>query len=1327
MLAAGRNPGMIAGVKRKVALAFVAAVLAVAGGAVLALRTAWAGERLCALAAERVRAATGLPLALAECRVEPFHLEVSARDVRLGPPDAPLFAAEAVRARLAPVQALGRRLELAELAVTRPRVTVRLPPARPGEPASPCPPPALQRFEVHSLEIEDGAVDLTFPGGQRVRVGRVDVRAVPAAARRGIAALAAPGVRRAGLDVALSRARVELGDRRIAVDEASVAADLALDLSRLDLHLASAELPGVSVAAAGTIENLCRPRLDLGASLRGDVPALLALLGSAGVPSEGRVSMDVAVTGPAERPVIEGDVRLAGVSVDGRRAGDASAQLRFAGAELRVERLELPTLGGRVAARGTVRFGREVALAAEAALEGVELGEVFSRLGLPGAWVMARLTGKARVSGTAWPLQLTGEAGIDLVDFRVLGHGWEGYRRGEAAFLDLRRARVDGNVRVDRAGVRIEAAQARAGQATLATRGMLHFDGERGFDIACEGAVDLGELRHLGPVPVGGLARVDGVVVRAAPYGNPHAEGRARVSGLRFLELDLGEATAGLSYDAFVLHVLGVQGRRGATPYQGEVAVDLQKDPPLVTDARWAAQGRLRDLFEAAMPWQPNAVYARDALDGDVVVQGTARGPAPALEATFEGELGHGELRGRAFDAGRFSGRVEEGARAVFDRAELRRGSGVARGSGRVGFERPFPWDLEASVAGVRLADLGLPGTGWTGTFSGTAALGGSWEVPLVKFAGNGEGVGVFDAPIGSVQLGGRLSGTALSMTGSTEGARLTATARTTGDMPFEANVDLDVEDVTRFVPGGPPAGLRARVKGVGRARGVLTDPGAAHARLELDEVHGGYGEFKVDNAAPAVFVVEDRRVVVQSFTLRGGATQFAVTGAREPSGALALDARGKLDLRLLGGLLPGVTEPLGTLLLEAHVGGTAGDPLLVGTGKLSDVGFHVRGVPIVFTGMSGDLAFSQNRMLFDRLGATVNGGGRAELAGEVELVKLFPARVRVGAAVDEVSVHIPEWLPSIVSGRLQAAGTWDAMLLSGKLHVLQARYTDRVDLEKRVLEVPRKKPPPRPFDKAGEWLAFDIALVVDGDARIENDLVRGALSGDLTLTGTLASVGLIGTLTMTEGSRGTFRGNEFVLTHAVVDFADRRNVRMSLDVHGDAQVRDYQVFMHLFGPYEEPTLQLTSQPALSQQDIVTLLSLGYTTRDTAAAAGVTGLATAAAAQALFSASGLDDQVKRFVPRGRLLRDFSVRITSAYSEGAGQVEPRAEFESKVLDERFRLRYQAPLAGSRGQRAQAEMRLSPHTSLQYQWDNDSPDVASGGDHGLDLKLRWEWTD
>jgi translocation and assembly module TamB len=273
-----------------------------------------------------------------------------------------------------------------------------------------------------------------------------------------------------------------------------------------------------------------------------------------------------------------------------------------------------------------------------------------------------------------------------------------------------------------------------------------------------------------------------------------------------------------------------------------------------------------------------------------------------------------------------------------------------------------------------------------------------------------------------------------------------------------------------------------------------------------------------------------------------------------------------------------------------------------------------------------------------------------------------------------------------------------------------------------------RRRPalPPRPYDKAGEWLRFDVQLAVDGDARIENDLVRGAVTGELTVTGTLAAPGLVGTLAMAGGSRAQFRGNEFALTHAVLDFTDRNKVEIALDVHGESQVRDYQIFMHAFGPLADPQLTLTSTPPLAQPDIITLLSLGFTRRDATAGGGVSSVATAAAAQALFSASGLDEQVRRFLPRSEMVRDLSVRITSEWSEVSGQVEPRAEFESWFLQEKLRLRYQAPLSGARGQKAQAELRLGRHTAVQYQWDPDNPDVVTG-DHGVDLKLRWEWND
>jgi translocation and assembly module TamB len=469
------------------------------------------------------------------------------------------------------------------------------------------------------------------------------------------------------------------------------------------------------------------------------------------------------------------------------------------------------------------------------------------------------------------------------------------------------------------------------------------------------------------------------------------------------------------------------------------------------------------------------------------------------------------------------------------------------------------------------------------------------------------------------------------------------------------------------------------------------------------------------------------QRMVVESFTLQGTNTEFSASGARARDGVLDFTAAGTIDLRLLGGLLPGIVKTHGQLTVDAAITGTFEEPHIVGGGRLADAGFRLRELPIAFASIGGDLAFSQNLVLFERLSATVNGAP-TQLRGEVGLSSFVPRAIRIEADLDRVPVAIPSWLPTVLSGKLEAFGSLDAMTLAGTLRVMAARYTEPFDLDKRMLTVgSASKAPPRAYDPAGEWLRFDIRLLVDGDARIDNDLVRGQARGELLLTGSLAAIGMIGNLAFLPGGRGFYRGNEFVLSRAVVDFTERNRLRMVMDVTGEAALKDYRVFLHVFGDLDDLKLQLSSTPMLSQQDIITLLSLGYTSRDATVGSNLGVAAGTAAAQALFTVSGLEQQLRRFAPQTGVFQDVNVRLTSAYSKTSLTVEPRWEFETKALDGKLRVRYQAPLSNQGGgQKAQVEYRLGDRASIQAQWDNDSTDV-SGGDLGADFKLRWEWND
>jgi translocation and assembly module TamB len=1316
-------------VKRKIALGFLASLLAVIGGAIALLSTPWAGKKLCSIAEEQVRRAAGLELEIQGCRFRPLQLEVQLDRPRLGPAAHPIFSADQVSARLAPLQALSRRVHLEEVRLVHPRVSLVLPAPEPGAPPAACPPPVLEQFHVRRLQVEDGSVDVALPGGERVIVGRVDVHSRSEWIPTDLRALTSGG-RRSRVTVSLGPTLVEAGGRQTLLEEGQLEADVAFDLSRLAVRDFRLHGEGVKVAARGTVVNLCKPRLGLEVSAQAPLPAVFSLLRARGVRSEGTAAVKVRLSGALETLEASGELALAGARVNAYAPGEVTARFRLKGTQLEVPSLTIPFGGGgSVEARATVQLGAQPSLVAEAQVRQVEFAELVHRLGLQGAHVMMKLDATAAVKGPLAPLRLGGEAAIDVREFRVLDHPWEGFRPGEPTILDLARARVEAPVVVTAEGVQLlEGSRVTAGEQAMAVRGDLSFDDTRGFRLALDGAADLTALRHVASVPVGGRAAFQGTVV-AEPYGPPAIVGAMQAQAFRFLDLDLGEMTASVQLAPdLVLRVRDGAGRKGESRYAVETSVDLGSSPIRVLPSRASVRGRLRDLFDIVIPWLPAAGLFREAIDGAVQLEMPFRGFVPHIDMGFEGALGPGTLWGRPYESGRIGARIEKGQRAVVTRAELSRAGALALGSGTVEFAPPSPWDLRVDVTDLDLGALDLPGERWKGTASGNIGFGGSIEEPLVRFAASGDGVGLVGVQIGAVRVAGALRGRELELTGSMAGVSASGRALLQGAMPYQAEADIDVDDLTRFLPGGPPAGLRAEVHGKATARGDLERLLDSRARLDLSGLRIGYADFRVGNEDPVAIALDRRRVEIESFTLRGTNTEFDLYGSRERDGSLDLAASGTLDLRLLAGLVPALTRTHGQLTLGAIVTGTVDEPLIVGSGRVSDAGFRLRELPLQFAALAGDLSFSQNLVLFERIQGTLNGGP-TRFRGELALSRFVPTRIRVEGDLQQVPMSIPSFIPTVVSGRLEAFGSPEAMTLGGSLRVLRAQYTERIDLEKRLLQLggTPSRPESRAYDTSGEWLRFDIRFAVDGDARIDNDLVRGQARGELTLTGTLARFGLVGNLALLPGGRAFFRGNEFSLSRAVVAFADRNRVRIALDVTGEAALKDFRVFLHLSGDLDDPRLQLSSSPVLSQQDIITLLSMGYTSRDVTVSSGIGTAATAAAAQALFAVSGLESQLRRFVPEGGAFQDFTVRMTSSYSKTTLTVEPCWEFETKGFDNRLRVRYQAPFSGqTRGQKAAVEYRLDDRSSVQLQWDNDNTDVT-GGDLGADLKLRWEWND
>ena len=487
--------------KRTAALLFLGLVLVLVAGTLAALRTRWAGEKVCRAAAARVEAATGLSLTFDACRLDLFGLSVEVDGMELSKgPGSPAFAADSVTARLAAVQALGRQIHLEKLSLVRPRLHV-VRPALPGAPkGATCPPAFLSRFEIRHLEVEQGELDVKV-GERRLRVEGIDVHTDPG--RRSLRSLARPG-RRDRLQVTTGPAHLEVAGRSFDAARTSLAAEIAADLSGAEVSRAEVELDGAKLGLTGRIEDLCAPRLDLQVTAAGPLAAMASLAGER-LDAEGAAAVSMHVKGKPAHAALSGHVSTRAVRVKRFTVGDLDADLHLEGDRVVVDRLVAPVQGGRLTARGTVQLARGLPMTAEADLAGADLGEILDRLGVRGPWITMRLDGKGRVAGTLWPVQLSGQAEVGVRDFKVLTRPYQ-EGAGDAGILAFDHARVESGLRIDRQGLYFDAARAKIGRGILRADGAVHFSRAGGFWVKASGEADLDATGRIASIPWGGLA-----------------------------------------------------------------------------------------------------------------------------------------------------------------------------------------------------------------------------------------------------------------------------------------------------------------------------------------------------------------------------------------------------------------------------------------------------------------------------------------------------------------------------------------------------------------------------------------------------------------------------------------------------------------------------------------------------------------------------------------------------------------------------------------------------------------------------------------------------
>jgi len=481
----------------------------------------------------------------------------------------------------------------------------------------------------------------------------------------------------------------------------------------------------------------------------------------------------------------------------------------------------------------------------------------------------------------------------------------------------------------------------------------------------------------------------------------------------------------------------------------------------------------------------------------------------------------------------------------------------------------------------------------------------------------------------------------------------------------------------------------------------------------------------------------------VRQFTYRDGgfelsgkgiSAQLSTEGIRWAGGALTaaghplnvsgkVSWKGDLDVHMEGKLpaaairlVTDVFDRLdGTMQLDLRLTGKWDDPSIVGTGRLDSGVFSFRGYAQLFEEMRADAVISREKLIFEHFEGRSGGG---YLDGRGELPLRFNAHQRLFFSVDffDMRFPYPEDFRPVLQGHVELLGPYDDFLVTGDVEVQSARYTKTlrpekvlVDFRKRLADVTARR-------ETSEFrVRLDVNVITDGTIKIKNNLADADAKGEFKVVGDIYRVIVLGAFEVTEGTV-EYQGNRYDLKRVSVEFQDPRRNNPRLDARAETKKGNVTVTVSVTGTLEKYEVDFTSDPPLSKNDIVSLLSLGVTSHALAGSEGAVG-AGVASTLVLGPYKGRVEEGIQGIVR---LDKFA--IEPGFSASSKSFEPKF-IVGKSFGDRFSVSVSTGLGTTSESSATAEYKLLENVFLSGAWEGAT--TTTEGDLGADVKIRYRY--
>jgi translocation and assembly module TamB len=912
--------------------------------------------------------------------------------------------------------------------------------------------------------------------------------------------------------------------------------------------------------------------------------------------------------------------------------------------------------------------------------------------------------------------------------------------------VKLSDAVVAGDVRIDGAGVSFKSTL-KTPRSSASGQGKVLF--KEGFDIEFQSSqTDLKDLS-----PISGL-ELDGVLqLKGRTSGNSQAAGFVvdlQSKDFSFLKFGPTQLTSKASYQKGLLVFDNIDGLQRSTKYRGRVALDFpKKRMDIVGKIPFLDLVDIQDLIKNRWPL-PFEVTGTGAADVRIAWPLEKGDPKIELKAN----VFRGLIAQESYDQTQINLTTDKG-RIVAQSFAISKGSGQLSFLGALQPGGPIDGQIRLSNFRVEQSEtLAKLGARVSGRADFSAAVGGTTLRPKVSGQGSIDNVVLGDKPVdrsefefsldtrtfnGNMKLG-RKTVEMFWNIGLVEGAPSNLMAQLRNwdltDLVSAFSKSLRAESYTANLNG------EIRLKSPGprleKPTGELT---ITDFLLRTDQT-------QLKNNGPMRVFFEGESFRSENFEVRGDDAFIRLKTPRSPGSALLATVEGQLDARIFSIATPFFDDLRGKLTLTMNWAGRLPHPTWTGQVNLQNGLVRAKGFPHALEDLSADVALDSKKIGLTSVRGRL-GGGSITATGQVVLDEPRALPIAIQGQFIDSMFEVPPGFVTRGSGSFEVKGR-------GLPYTLQLNYdimTGRVDKEIKPTVKNEKQVKPSAFlpkslvARSTSSLNFDFDINLPQDLPVRLRVTRldanAKINGRLRVLGPPEAPLLNGRLKVQKGSLITFRDNIFEVQSGYVEYQNSPPENPNLNITAESRVRtsvgsedqrEFDVLLRVLGPVQDPQVLVSSQPPLSEPELLSLLTLGFITQPDnteaerlgrAQADGIANTSYQLGSAFLNEQLGLNREIgKRF----GVDFDFSSAFNSQEQAAVHTFTARKQWTPK-----FGMSASRSVGKTQRSNVRAEYRLNNNFSMMLKYDGLEQSGASDGAvieedanvFGLDLEYRMDF--